>query len=531
MIWLIPTMLHNSASRKIARSTLLSLCCWALSASAFAQITNVSTATTSTQAILSYTAPDPLVRCSLEVRENNTSKVVNDVNSMIFPNADIDLTRAGTLATGRRRVVVVGKRAAESGIDGFNHSRALQNNTQHTFKVTCGSQSTATGSFTTQNLPLGMTYNDPLPADPNHPGDYAWPDLNWTNHDWAIDPFTGVQIKMADSPRNATDLIQSNFASATPLSGSAWMGASNAIADDTAAATYSGTTKDWLRLEINVKLFFGAYHQGFNVSLNTFVPTFNAWCSSADCATASLDDRTIEYCISVDGVSCATPAPYLSTALVYCASNCTSTAYRFDSIVNPTPILADWYPNQKPTIDPTSFQSRSGSVKRVGTVVTLITGDPFSFDWHAGSTITIANVTYRIASVDNDQQLTLAGNYTDSEQNSPYTASNAYIFVRKKTATTHTPRRCAVIMTLWAWSSVMRNSAFSTVTTNSRGVKSSLTRMTLCRRGRSVLVRTLVFGLVTVSIIPAALPDVGRCFSRVGSIRIQPSARPWNRTF
>src|SRR5258708_5238542 len=47
----------------------------------------------------------------------------------------------------------------------------------------------------------------------------------------------------------------------------------------------------------------------------------------------------------------------------------------------------------------------------------------------------------------------------------------------------------------------MRNSAFRTVTTNSRGVKSSLTRMTLCRRGRSVLVLTLVFGLVTASII------------------------------
>src|SRR3954471_1850032 len=55
----------------------------------------------------------------------------------------------------------------------------------------------------------------------------------------------------------------------------------------------------------------------------------------------------------------------------------------------------------------------------------------------------------------------------------------------------------------------MRNSAFSTVTTNSRGVKSSLTRMTLCRRGRSVLV--LVFGLVTVfSAIPAQCPDAVR---------------------
>src|SRR5664279_4420891 len=47
----------------------------------------------------------------------------------------------------------------------------------------------------------------------------------------------------------------------------------------------------------------------------------------------------------------------------------------------------------------------------------------------------------------------------------------------------------------------MRNSALRTVTTNSRGVKSSLTRMTLCSRGRSVLVLTLVLDLVTVSII------------------------------
>ncbi|OWK20976.1 hypothetical protein AJ88_22630 [Mesorhizobium amorphae CCBAU 01583] len=48
-----------------------------------------------------------------------------------------------------------------------------------------------------------------------------------------------------------------------------------------------------------------------------------------------------------------------------------------------------------------------------------------------------------------------------------------------KTATTQTPRRCAVIITRCAWSSLNLNSPLSTVTTNSRGVKSSLMRMTL----------------------------------------------------
>src|SRR5260370_10329143 len=54
--------------------------------------------------------------------------------------------------------------------------------------------------------------------------------------------------------------------------------------------------------------------------------------------------------------------------------------------------------------------------------------------------------------------------------------------------------------------------------------------MTLCRRGRSVLVLTLVFGLVTASIIPAAAPDVCLTFS-VTSPRIQSPGLPGNRPF
>src|ERR1700733_15839945 len=47
----------------------------------------------------------------------------------------------------------------------------------------------------------------------------------------------------------------------------------------------------------------------------------------------------------------------------------------------------------------------------------------------------------------------------------------------------------------------MRNSAFRTMTTNSRGVKSSLTRMTLCRRDRSTFISSLILGLVVVPIM------------------------------
>src|SRR5262245_28857325 len=64
----------------------------------------------------------------------------------------------------------------------------------------------------------------------------------------------------------------------------------------------------------------------------------------------------------------------------------------------------------------------------------------------------------------------------------------------------------------------MRNSAFSTVTTNSRGVKSSLTRMTLCRRGRSTLILTLVFGLTVVSAICCPDANEPRTAKRLRSV-------------
>src|ERR1700704_3748542 len=53
----------------------------------------------------------------------------------------------------------------------------------------------------------------------------------------------------------------------------------------------------------------------------------------------------------------------------------------------------------------------------------------------------------------------------------------------------------------------MRNSALRTETTNSRGVKSSLTRMTLCRRGRSVCSRTFVRVLLAVLAIRRCFPS------------------------
>jgi len=155
--------------------------------------------TTATQALLTYQAPDNNP-CTLVVSENsNLSPVIYDVDASKFNGANLD-NRAGSLANGTTRVVIIGKRAAEKAQDGKFYSRALQNNTQHYYQISCGSNQ-GTGSFTTMGIPLGYTYNDPIPGDPNSPGNYAYPTMDPTNrNEEVVDPLTGLLIKHLTLP-------------------------------------------------------------------------------------------------------------------------------------------------------------------------------------------------------------------------------------------------------------------------------------------------------------------------------------------
>lgn len=161
---------------------------------------------TATQAVIAYSAPDTAA-CSVKVSERNSFGAdyapVHDVNTALFPGADSD-ARSGSVVHGRSRIFVAGKRAAERAGDGRYYSRALQAFTTHYFQITCGAQ-TASGSFSTSNIPLGHNYNEPLPVDPEIPGRYAWPTI--------------VQWRPAVS--SAGGLIQSNTGTAITLTNSA----------------------------------------------------------------------------------------------------------------------------------------------------------------------------------------------------------------------------------------------------------------------------------------------------------------------
>lgn len=106
---------------------------------------------TATQAILTYTAPSTSA-CSLQVSENSSlSPLVHDIDPTLFSGSNSD----GGGATNR--FWVVGKRTINVAAGGTNYSRALQADSTHYYKLSCGTQS-ASGSFTTMNIPNGNTF-------------------------------------------------------------------------------------------------------------------------------------------------------------------------------------------------------------------------------------------------------------------------------------------------------------------------------------------------------------------------------------
>jgi hypothetical protein len=150
----------------------------------FGDITNVRiTGVTATQAVLGYIAPDGGA-CTVEASEfAGYAPLAHDVNATLFPGDNRD-NRAGAIATGRGRTFVLGRRAAELAADGRYYSRALQADTDHYYRITCG-QDVATGSFHTAVPPFGV-YNDSPAAQAG--GKYAYPTIDWSQ---AITPGAG----------------------------------------------------------------------------------------------------------------------------------------------------------------------------------------------------------------------------------------------------------------------------------------------------------------------------------------------------
>lgn len=369
---------------------------------------------TATQAKITYTAPSGSA-CDIDVREFGGSAVVHDVDATLFTGANLD-SRATGITDGTRRVIVVGKRAAEKASDNRLYSRALQAYTRHSYSLCSG---TITGEFTTMNPPLGQTFGDPLPVDPLHPGQYAWPSFSWTDRtEVVIDPQTGIALRMVVGARDAYyPLGGGTFGTAAPAATN-WTNPGNVNVDDSSVATYSAATHDWLLVQFDVGGF--ASKSVSNWSLNSLNPSLNAW--------GNAGSMNLEFALAVDRV----PATdILSHSIGNCSSSCTGAGNRFSVIASPTGILNEWFASNGglATFDIADISARGGTVNRTGTAVTWAGGDVFSLKWTSNSKITINAVEYPIASVDDELHITL-GSGAGSDTGVSYTAQNGGVLVR-----------------------------------------------------------------------------------------------------
>ena len=250
--------------------------------------------TTPTQAVLSYTAPDNNP-CTVEVSESSSlAPLVNDVNPALFAGADSD-ARAGNIVNGASRVLVVGTRTAERAADGKFYSRALHAFTQHYFQVTCGAV-TGSGTFTTENPPLGNSAPDAVPFAAGAWGNLGWPTMNWSGFKQYIDPLTGFLMERITGPGQSGGSESTAGAASVADPAGAWSSPTSMLSSNGFASTSAKGPSNSLYIPIN----FGSYPApGFEAE----VQADDAQVSVTGYTDTSGD--TISACLSVDhGQNC-----------------------------------------------------------------------------------------------------------------------------------------------------------------------------------------------------------------------------------
>ena len=346
---------------------------------------------------------------------------VDDVHAGLFAGVNSD-SRVSGVVSGRNRLLVIGKRAAEIASDGRYHSRALQAYTQHFYRIRCGDEAT-TGTFTTRNIPLGSTYNDPLPADPNSPGTYAWPEFSPTDRNTTvIDPQTGMLIKpilfagdVYVQPYGLTFDTARNQGSGLCTDG-AWTNPCAAVngADGNTNASV-GNSNAWLVIRPN-KLAWNSYSWD---PVDTMAPELDSMrLDIKGSGTSSTDTlRQIDLCLSTDGGQTCATAIQSGIQLGQDAGNPPA-----GTIVRTGPwtpgIVDPGFWQATPRITRPNIYTRTGNVTISGSTVNWSAGNYFNAEiLKPGAPVRLSTVSttdacsngaeFTIASVASGTQLTL----------------------------------------------------------------------------------------------------------------------------
>jgi hypothetical protein len=403
-----------------------------LPACALAQVSNVSTSGFSAQQyVLNYTTGAPGSSCTVDAfTDSIMSQEVNDTNTAVYANANVDTSRFPENAGLANRHFIIGTRkAVRSAATQYWTSLSLQAETQYWYRVTCGTD--YTGTFITTTVPGGTgAYNENLPADPNAPnytyfnpgGWYAYPEFtNWTNDGGAgrqaanletiIDPQSGILLKKftqpGEAPQGGGNGLFYFFPS--PAVGANWSTAncggisltSCLSTDDANYASYSGTTQDRLYLHDNSNI---GQQTNTYASFDSVEFSVKAWA-----ATGSGANAQISVCMTTNGVNCF-PTAALAKIVTIQLSN-VQTLLTGGSRTHF--MLSDWVPAGYNIPEEIELFGRGGTadVDASGNVTLATTaerqGQRFYSNWTNGSIIHITNSDCAITSVTSPQALTI----------------------------------------------------------------------------------------------------------------------------
>src|SRR5258708_4168029 len=291
--------------------------------------------------------------------------------------------------------------------------------------MTCGT-SQAVGTFVTANPPLGNTYNDPV-FDRSRPGEYAFASIDWSDKTKTyVDPHSGVLVKRMSGPGELAPSVLSGltFSSARAL-GAGWTLSG-------LQGVYGGSSQAFL--------YYRAANPGWpGGSIGKSADYVQVNLAGASGAATAAADRTIDVCLSNDGVTCA--SKIIQQALTNAAANYT--------VGDTTPILEFWRGSLYAPSTRDDIRTLNGSVTVAGDGITVTGqgGDLFSLNWGAGSSITLDGVDCAIQSVSNETVLQLASASCAAAGPHAYAGRNWGVLIRKSTASVD-----AITITSVSWS-------------------------------------------------------------------------------